>query len=85
MSSLAIAHQPARGVARIDAAVDHAYEPVERRVRIAAAHRLVQRGDRVVELLAALVVAAQLLAERLLEQPLVDLARIAGRTATRFS
>jgi hypothetical protein len=40
--------------------------------------------NRVVELLAALVVAAQLLAERLLEQALVDLGA-SRAVATRFS
>ena len=66
-------HHAACRIARVDAAVDHPHEPIERRVGVGAANRLVQRRDRVVELLAALVVAAQLLAERSLELRLVDL------------
>jgi hypothetical protein len=44
-------------VARIDASVEHAYQPVERRVRVASANALVQRRDLVVVVLAALVEA----------------------------
>mmetsp|Transcript_121880 Transcript_121880/g.339758 ORF Transcript_121880/g.339758 Transcript_121880/m.339758 type:complete len:468 (+) Transcript_121880:133-1536(+) len=66
------ADQPAGDVAGIHAAIQHAREPVQRAVRAAAAHRFVQRGDDVVELVAALVVAAQLLAQRPLQQGLVD-------------
>ncbi len=38
------AHQPARHVARVGAAVEHAHEPVQRGIGVAAAHRLVQRA-----------------------------------------
>ena len=58
MSSMAMRTHAAREVVRIAAAVEHAHEPVQRGVRIGAAHRLVQRRDLVVELLAALVEAA---------------------------
>ena len=51
------AHQPARDVERILAGLEHARQPVERRVGVAVAHRLVQRRDEVVVLLAGLVVA----------------------------
>lgn len=64
------AHQPARHVARVCAAVEHAHEPVERGVGIAAAYRFMQRADGVVELLAALVVAPHALAEHA-QQPFV--------------
>ena len=51
------AYDAAREVVRVAPAVDHAREPVQRAVRIGAAHRLVERGDLVVELFAALVEA----------------------------
>ena len=66
------AHQAPGDVARVGAAVDHAREPVQRAVRAAAAHRLVQRRDRVEELVAALVVAAQLRTQTALERRLVQ-------------
>ena len=47
------AHQPPRDVQRILAGLEHARQPVDRRVGIAVAHRLVQRRDQVVVLLAA--------------------------------
>jgi hypothetical protein len=47
-------HQSARDVERILAGFEHARHPVDRGVGIAVAHRLVQRGDEVVVLLAAL-------------------------------
>ena len=51
------ADHASRDVARVAAAVEHAAEPVQRRIRVGAAHRLVQRRDLVVELLALLVEA----------------------------
>jgi hypothetical protein len=45
----------------------------------------VQRRDRVVELLAALVVAAELFAERALQERLVEALVPAGAAETRFS
>ncbi len=50
------ADQAAGDVAGVLAAGEHAGEPVERRVRVGAAQRLMQRGDEVVVLLAILVV-----------------------------
>ena len=58
MSSMAMRTMRRAEVARIAAAVEHAREPVQRGIGIGAAHRLVQRRDLVVELLAALVEAA---------------------------
>ena len=49
-------HQPPRDVEPVLAAVEHAREPVERRIRVGAAHRLVQRADQVVVPVARLVV-----------------------------
>ncbi len=62
------AYEAARHVARVYTAVEHAHEPIQRRVGVGAAHALVQRADGVVELFAALVVAAHALAQHL-EQP----------------
>jgi len=64
-------HAPA-DIQRIGAAVEHAHHPVERGVGIRAAHRLVQRRDLVVELLAALVEAPEVLRQRLLDELPVD-------------
>ncbi len=50
------AHHAPREVKRRLAAVDHAAEPVKRRVGVGAAHRLVQRADEVVMAVAVLVV-----------------------------
>ena len=50
------AHQPAAEIERVLAGVEHAREIVERRVRIGAAHRLVQRRDQIVVAVLALVV-----------------------------
>src|SRR3546814_11464859 len=46
-------------IRRIDAAVEHACQPVQRRIRIAPAHGFLQRRDLVVDILAFLVKAAQ--------------------------
>src|SRR3546814_3787737 len=54
-------------IRRIDAAVEHACKPVQRRIRIAAAHGFMQRRDLVVEILALLVKAAQPAANQLFE------------------
>ena len=43
-------------VERIFAGLEHARDPVDSRIRIAVAHRFVERGDQVVVLFAALVV-----------------------------
>ena len=50
------AHQAARDVKRSFAGFEHAREPVKRGVGIGITHRLVQRGNQVVMLLAGLVV-----------------------------
>ena len=55
-----------RQINRVAAAIEHAAQPVKRRIRIRAAHRLVQRGDLVVELIAALVEAPMAAARHLL-------------------
>src|SRR3546814_13845738 len=55
-------------IRRIDAAVEHACKPVQRRIRIAAAHGFMQRRDLVVEILALLVKAAQPAANPLFAQ-----------------
>ncbi|GBE48673.1 hypothetical protein BMS3Bbin12_01854 [bacterium BMS3Bbin12] len=52
------AHHPPGDVAGIAAAVQHARQPVERRIRRRAAHRFVQRRDLVVEGVTTLVEAA---------------------------
>ena len=57
------ADQAARHVLGLGPAVEHSHQPVQRRIRVGAAHAFVQRRDRVVKLLAALVVAAHLLAQ----------------------
>ncbi len=61
------AKRAAADVQGVAAAVDHPAEPVERRVRVGAAHRLVQCRDLVVEVVPALVEPAQTLARDLLE------------------
>ena len=52
------AHDAPREIARITTTVDHTAEPVERGIRVGAAHAFVKRRHLVVELLAALVEAA---------------------------
>ena len=85
MSSLAMRISAARHVARVDAAVEHARQPVQRGVGVGAAHRLVQRRDGVVELLAALVVAAQRSPSVRSSSRFVDTAAPPPAMATRFS
>jgi hypothetical protein len=65
MSSRRHAHQAAGDEQRVLAALQHPRQPVERRVRIAAAHRLMQRRDQVVVLLAVLVVGRPALLQEL--------------------
>ena len=50
------AHQPPAEIERVLAGVEHAREIIERRVRIGAAHRFVQRRDQIVVAVLALVV-----------------------------
>ncbi len=70
-------------IERVGAAVEHAAQPVQRGVGVAAAHRLVQRGDLVVEGLAALVEAAQAARDRAFDEGQVDACcRPASRAAT---
>ena len=57
------AHQAARQIARIGAAIEHAHQPVKGSVRVRTTHRLVQRADGVKELITALVIAAHALAK----------------------
>src|SRR5690606_22702210 len=52
--------------------VEHASEPVERRVGIASAHGLVQRRDEVEVLLAALVVRREAMLKRLAGRGEID-------------
>ena len=66
-------HAPA-DVERIGAAVEHAAEPVQRCVRVGAAHRLVQSRDLVVESFSALVEAAHAAGDRCLDESEVDVA-----------
>ncbi len=60
------AHHAPRHVERIFAGFEHASQPIERRVGIAVAHRLVQRGNQVVVLFAGLVVEQHPLLQRIL-------------------
>ncbi len=67
-------HEPSGDVERIAAAIEHAREPVQARIRSGAADRLVQRRDLVVEAVAAFVESARGAAgEDHGEQRLVDL------------
>ena len=60
------AHNAPRQIAWISPAIEHAHQPVQGGIGVGAAHAFVQGADGVVELFAALVVAAQLLAQHLL-------------------
>ncbi len=62
------ARQAARKIARVGAAIEHPRQPVQRRIRIRAAHAFVQRRDLVVELFAALVEAARAVGQYLFER-----------------
>ena len=62
----------ARDVERVLAALEHAREPVDRGVGVGVAHRLVQRRDDVVVLLAVLVVHQRLAADALGEDLVGD-------------
>src|SRR2546422_599175 len=76
-------HHPARDEQRVLARLEHAHHPVDRRVRVAAAETLDERGDDVVVLLARLVVAERALLRGLLEQPKVEGARAARARQAR--
>ncbi len=76
------AHEPARDVQRILAGFDHAREPVDRGIGIAVAHRLVQRRDEVVVLLAGLVVEQRAALNRLLDAVDVSTRRSAVAAVT---
>ncbi len=62
-------HHAPRDEERILAGLEHAHEPVDRRVGIAVAQALDERGDDVVVLLAGLVVEERLLLRGLLGEP----------------
>ena len=62
-------------VFRIGAAVQHAAQPVQRGVRMRAAHGFVQRRDLVVEIVAALVEAARVQGQRVLDEFARDVGR----------
>ncbi len=64
---------------RILAGLEHAHQPVDGGVGIARAHAFDERGDDVVVLLAALVVAERLLLQRLLDEGQVE--RLDARVA----
>ena len=57
-------HDAPRDVERVFARFEHPPEPVERRVGIAVAHRLVERGDQVVVLFTRLVIEQNALLQR---------------------
>ena len=73
------AHHATGDVQRVAAAVEHACEPVQGAIGVGAAHRLVQRGNLVVERLAALVETPPAVAEQALQHLDVDLAAIFGK------
>jgi hypothetical protein len=62
------AHDAARQVFGVGAAVEHAAQPVQGRVRMRAAHRFVQGRDLVVEIVAALVEAARVQGQRVVDE-----------------
>ena len=62
------ADQPPGHVQRVGAAFQQPGQPVERGVRLGAAHRFVQRRDQVVKVLAALVHLRQVAAKRLADR-----------------
>ena len=66
------AHHAPRDVERIAAAIQHAAAPVQRRIRVRAAHGFVKRGNLVVELIAAFVEAAARAARHFLRDAHVD-------------
>ena len=69
-------HDAARQVFRVGAAVQHAAQPVQRGVRMRAAHGFVQRRYLVVEIVAALVEAARVQRERVLDEFARDVRRL---------
>ena len=68
-------HDAPRDEERILSRLQHPRQPVDRRVRVGAAHRLDERGDRVVVGVARLVVAERAALERLLHQRAVHALR----------
>ncbi len=68
------ADDPSPKVQGVGAPVEHATQPVQRSVGIAAAYRLVQRRDLVVERLATLVEAAQRAGDRGFDECEIDVA-----------
>ena len=80
------AHDAPGQVARIGTAVEHAAEPVQGAVRVRATHRFVQGRNLVVEGIAALVEAAQVLRHRRLDEGAIHgrLAGSVGRRANLF-
>ena len=79
------AHQPAGDVQRIFAGFEHARQPVDGRIRIAVAHRFVQRRDQVVMLLAGLVVQERAPLDRLVDPRGVDIAPASGDRRRRHA
>ena len=61
-------NEPPRHIQRVFARLQHTRKPVDRRVRVAVAHRFVQRRDDVVVLLAGFVVQKRLAADALLQR-----------------
>jgi len=80
------AHNTPRQIARVSAAIEHAAKPIEGRIRMRAAHGLVQGRNLIVEGVAPLVEAAQILAQGAREQRRVNLAlaRRQGRARDLF-
>src|SRR5271170_6305667 len=64
------AHQPPRDVQRILARFNHPRQPIQRRIRIRIAHRLVQRRNQIEMFFARLVIRQQLPLQHIL-QPLL--------------
>ena len=72
------AHDAPRQVARVGAAIQHPAQPVQRGIRVRAAHRFVQRRNLVVEIVAALVEAARVQCQCLLQEGGADRGRSGG-------
>src|SRR5690606_35710627 len=80
------AHDAAREVAWVRAAIQHAAQPVQRSVGIRAPDRLVQSGYLIVEAIAALVEAPGVECQGVLDESRIDMACAAGlrRSAALF-
>ena len=76
------AHHTAGDVQRVAAAIEHARVPVQRAVRAGTAHRLVQRGNLVVEGFAALVETTAAVAQQVLQQLHPDFATVLGQVCS---